>query len=96
MSESFSKPSASISELVFSGGDTFALKEDEKVIIVGPNNSGKSQSLREIFSICENGIKPNNLVVTNLTVSKSGDFKDLRKFLADNADLIGETFRFGD
>ncbi|WP_110636356.1 ATP-dependent nuclease [Salinicola salarius] len=96
MSESFSKPSASISGLVFSGGDTFALKKDEKVIIVGPNNSGKSQSLREILSICENGVKPNNLVVTNLTVSKSGGVEELRKFLADNADLVGEMYRFED
>lgn len=96
MSESFSKPSASISEIVFSGGDTFALKEDEKVIIVGPNNSGKSQSLREILSICENGVKPNSLVVTNLTVSKSGDVEELRKFLADNADLVGEMYRLED
>ncbi|WP_144049362.1 hypothetical protein [Vreelandella massiliensis] len=96
MSGSFSKPSASISEIVFSGGNTFALKEDEKVIIVGPNNSGKSQSLREILSICENGVKPNNLVVTNLTVSKSGNVEELRKFLADNADLVGEMYRFED
>ncbi len=93
---SFRKPSASISKVVFSGGNTFSLKENEKIIIVGPNNSGKSQSLREILSICENGVKPNNLVVTDLTVYKSGDVEDLRQFLADNADLVGEIYRFED
>ncbi|XOV86908.1 MAG: hypothetical protein ACFHX7_18315 [Pseudomonadota bacterium] len=58
MPEGLSKPSAFISEITFSGGDKFVLKENEKVIIVGPNNSGKSQSLREILSICQNGVKP--------------------------------------
>ena len=96
MSECFSKPSASISEIIFSGGDKFVLRENEKVIIVGPNNSGKSQSLREILSICQNGVKPHNLVVTNLTVSKSGSVEELRKFLEGNADLVGDVYRFED
>lgn len=96
MPEGLSKPSAFISEMTFSGGDKFALTENEKVIIVGPNNSGKSQSLREILSICQNGVKPSNLVVTDLAVSKSGDVEELRKFLADNADLVDDIYRFED
>jgi hypothetical protein len=96
MSEYFCKPSASISEIVFSGGDTFVLKENEKIIIVGPNNSGKSQSLREILAICQSGVKPQNLVVTNLTVSKSGGVEELRKYLEANADLVDDIYRFED
>lgn len=96
MPEKLSKPSAFISEMTFSGGDKFILEENEKVIIVGPNNSGKSQSLREILSICQNGVKPTNLVVSNLSVSKSGDVEALRNFLEDNADLVDDIFRFED
>lgn len=41
----------SISEITFSSGVKININEKEKIIIVGSNNSGKSQSLRDIYSV---------------------------------------------
>jgi energy-coupling factor transporter ATP-binding protein EcfA2 len=90
------KPSVSISNLGFSGGNSFALRPNEKIILVGPNNSGKSQSLREIFSICQNGKKERTTVIAELELSKSGTADELRKFLEDEADYVAGAYRYED
>ena len=79
------KPTASISKLSFSGGNSFQLDKNEKIILVGPNNSGKSQSLREIISICQNGNNERTVVVTGLEVTKVGNVDDLKQFLKRKA-----------
>ena len=43
-----------ITELLFNNGEKLALKPDDIVIFVGPNNCGKSQSLRDIYNKCSN------------------------------------------
>lgn len=96
MSDKIKKPTATISEIIFSGGDKYTFLNNEKIIIVGPNNSGKSQSLREILTICQSGVKNLNLVVTELNISKTGSVEELREFLDDNAELVGETYRYQD
>lgn len=88
------KPTAFISELSFSGGNTFQISEKEKVILVGPNNSGKSQSLREIMSICQDGKVDRALVVKGLNVSKNGSVDDLKTFLVEEASYVGVTYRY--
>lgn len=88
------KPTASISKLSFSGGNTFQLDKNEKIIIVGPNNSGKSQSLREIISICQNGNKEHTVVVTGLEVTKVGNANDLKQFLEEEGDLVEVQYRY--
>lgn len=88
------KPTASISELSFSGGNTFQIKSNEKVILVGPNNSGKSQSLREIVSICQEGKTERSLVVNGLKISKEGSLEELKKFLETEADFIGNQYNY--
>ena len=88
------KPKASISELTFSGGNSFTLDENEKIILVGPNNSGKSQSLREIIGICENGKKERTVVVTGLEITKAGTIEELKLFLEENADYVNSRYRY--
>ncbi|WP_186102771.1 ATP-dependent nuclease [Burkholderia gladioli] len=78
-------PSVSITSVTFSGGATVSLGPQEKVILVGPNNSGKSQSLRDILEICRNGLKGRPLVVTGLALSKGGTLDDLKRFLEAHA-----------
>jgi ABC-type polysaccharide/polyol phosphate transport system ATPase subunit len=80
------KPSASITELLFSGDNRFHFKPTEKIILVGPNNSGKSQSLRDIVYICQNGQKSRTQVVVDLKLSKVGSTEDLEQFLKSEAD----------
>lgn len=88
------KPTASISELKFSGGQSFQIDENQKVILVGPNNSGKSQSLREIISICNNGKTDRTLVIKGLEVTKKGSIEDLNRFLEENASFVNSSYRY--
>lgn len=88
------KPSASISELVFSGGDKFLIEKNEKVILVGPNNSGKSESLRELVRICSDGKTDKNLVIKGLKITKEGTAEELKEFLEENADYVSESYRY--
>lgn len=88
------KPSVFISELSFSGGNTFQIDDADKVILVGPNNSGKSQSLREIASICGDGKTEHTLVVNGLKICKNGTKEELQKFLDTEADYVGTQYRY--
>jgi len=90
------KPKASISKLSFSGGSSFTLDENDKIILVGPNNSGKSQSLREIIGICQNGKKDRTVVVTGLEITKTGSTEELKLFLEENADYVNSNYRYDD
>jgi len=87
------KPTATISRLKFSGGDSFELGPNEKVILVGPNNSGKSQSLREILAISQKGKDERTLVLEELEIVKTGDNEVLRQFLESKADLVDGHYR---
>ncbi|MDD4402772.1 MAG: AAA family ATPase [Desulfitobacteriaceae bacterium] len=90
------KPSASISKLVFSGGSRFILEPSEKIILVGPNNSGKSQSLREILAFCQNDKKERPAVIAEIEIAKTGRIEDLRKFLEDEGDFVNGAYRYED
>jgi energy-coupling factor transporter ATP-binding protein EcfA2 len=88
------KPTASISKISFSGENSFQLNSNEKIILVGPNNSGKSQSLREIIAMCQNGKKERTVVVTDLEIAKTGSADDLKQFLEDKADYVNKNYRY--
>jgi len=90
------KPKATLAEITFSGGDKIELSESEKVILVGPNNSGKSQSLREIVQICQSGNVNQCLVVKDLKLNKKGSSIELLKYLKKNADLVNNQFQVSD
>ena len=47
-----------ISKLVFNNGLEISIKENDIVVFVGPNNAGKSQSLKDIYELCDS--KKNN------------------------------------
>lgn len=95
MTHASTMPRVSISKLTFSGGDVFAIKEDEIIILVGPNNSGKSQTLREIVKL--SGSKPSDStkVITNLELDNQGTVTELRAFLDANAQLINDSYHYG-
>lgn len=90
------KPSVSIEKMVFSGGSEFSLGPKEKIIIVGPNNSGKSQSLREILSLAQNENKPIPLVLSQIIISKTGSLDDLRKFFESEGTYVNGMYRHED
>ncbi|WP_131783685.1 ATP-dependent nuclease [Legionella gresilensis] len=92
----FNKPHVSISKVVFSGGNEFTLSPQDKIIIVGPNNSGKSQSLREISEICQNGKLSQAVVISDLEIKKSGSTEDFKKFLQSEAEYINGYYSYKD
>lgn len=47
-----------ISKLVFNNGLEISIKENDIVVFVGPNNAGKSQSLKDIYELCDNKKQP--------------------------------------
>lgn len=88
------KPSASISKIVFSGGQEFSFGPNEKIIIVGPNNSGKSQTLREIVQVASEGERARPIVLKSLEIEKTGTLDDLKNYLEDNAEVVGQHYRY--
>ena len=48
-----SKPSLFVDSITFNNGETIPLNHDDIVVFVGPNNAGKSQSLKDVFSLLQ-------------------------------------------
>lgn len=57
-----------ISKLVFNNGLEISIKENDIVVFVGPNNAGKSQSLKDIYELCEN--KKPTVVIKDVEIIK--------------------------
>lgn len=73
--------SISLQELTFSGGERIELQPDSVIVIVGPNNAGKSATLREITaSVQASGV--GNKVIANIKLRHSGTFQELLALLA--------------
>jgi len=63
----------SVASLTFSGGQTVEFGANDLVVIVGPNNAGKSASLREMATCFHNGVGPGQVVLTGIQVRKTVD-----------------------
>ena len=74
-----------ISEIKFNTGYTMPVKQDDIVIFVGPNNSGKSQSLNDIYSLSSSPRK--TTVISSIVLNK--DFDEI-KFLLKNISSVKE------
>ena len=62
---------AHISELTFNNGEKLEIRANDIVLFVGPNNVGKSQSLKDIFSRC--GSNSQTIVISDLSIIKEGE-----------------------
>mgnify|MGYP003444027752 CR=1 FL=1 len=49
-----------VSKIIFNNGTQINLKEDDIIVFVGPNNAGKSQSLKDIYTLCEKNMPTKN------------------------------------
>ena len=90
------KPSVHISSLTFSDGQTLSFNENDKIVIVGPNNGGKSQTLRDIMAFVRCDTEYRGVVVKKLELKKLGTEEELRLFFEGNAELLNGEFRFHD
>ena len=75
-----SKPHAYLNAITFSDNTTVSTASTDIVVVVGPNNVGKSVALRDIH---DQVISPQNAtqVVKSVEVSQSGSEDDLEKWL---------------
>ena len=58
-----------ISELEFNTGEKVQINRNDIVVFVGPNNAGKSQSLKDIYTLT--GKKLPSVVISNVKITKS-------------------------
>lgn len=76
-----------LTSVTFSNGDQISFDQDSTILIVGPNNSGKSCFLREIFNVIENGDSQTQgvrKVTKNIQFSSEGNEKDFMEYLEQN------------
>lgn len=93
----FFQPSVSIKRLVFSGGDNFIFQPNDKILIVGANNSGKSRTLREIDELCRSGDQAApRVVLKKVELRKFGEQSDLNNYLNTHAIDIDSSYRIRD
>lgn len=72
----------SIKSLTFSGGVTLHLNPDDIVVFVGPNNSGKSASLKEIEDSLRSTPLPRK-VLKSAEIEKIGDASSAEKLIQE-------------
>jgi len=63
------KPGGYISKIQFNNGKTVDIKQNDIVVFVGPNNAGKSQSLKDIYVLSHE--KKPSVVVSDISITKS-------------------------
>lgn len=57
-----------ISQLRFNNGQELEIKSDDIVVFVGPNNAGKSQSLKDLYALAETKVP--SVVISDITIHK--------------------------
>lgn len=69
-----------LSSISFNDGTQVELKRDDVVVFVGPNNAGKSETLRELRTSIQNPAIPRK-IITNSKLEIDGSVADLNVFL---------------
>ena len=78
----YNKTGGYISELTFNNGQTVNVAPNDIVVFVGPNNAGKSQSLKDINELCSDP-KKQVKVISKINIKKSS--KDIKALLNEIA-----------
>lgn len=68
MADVIEKTGGYISTIVFNNGKSITIKQDDIVLFVGPNNAGKSQSLKDLYALSQSEAK--RVVITAAEFSK--------------------------
>lgn len=77
------KPELSIGSITFKDNTTLTLEKDSIVVLVGPNNCGKSEVLNEIKQLLINP-QYDSKIVKELTINKTGDSVNLIEWMKNN------------
>lgn len=79
------KPIVKVSGVTFSDGGHFTFGPNDKIVLVGPNNSGKSLSLREIYRIISEGGAIRTLAVKDVSLTKNTNLAEFKLYLEKEA-----------
>lgn len=81
-----------IKKIIFNTGQSIDINHNDIVIFVGPNNSGKSQSLKDLYELSDKKLNP--VVIADIEVEKNTDdlFSLLEKI--DKGDDCGNYFHY--
>ena len=79
-------PSLTFSSITFSDGTVINLDSTDVVVLVGPNNAGKSLALRELHNSVGNP-NSNRSVVTAVARRRSGSLQEVIAYLASNSEV---------
>ena len=71
-----------ITQLKFNNGKTLPINPNDIVIFVGPNNSGKSQSLRDIYKKVSDDLE--SIVIKDVNVQR-GNLEELKQSLRETS-----------
>jgi ABC-type cobalamin/Fe3+-siderophores transport system ATPase subunit len=77
------RPSISFQSITFSDGQSIDLEEDEIIVLVCPNNAGKSAALRELQEFI--GRSGPRVVISDATLRRTGNAELLRQYLEQSA-----------
>jgi len=69
-------PSVSIKSILFSDGSKIELSKNDIVVLVGPNNCGKSVALMNVYNKASNSVNP-GLVIKEIELAKEGSDEEL-------------------
>ena len=58
-----------VSQIIFNNGKSLTTSSSDIVVFVGPNNAGKSQTLKDIYQLC-GGLSNDSIVVSELNITK--------------------------
>lgn len=95
-----SEPKVWIESIEFSGGEIISLLQDDIVLIVGANNSGKSKTLQELQQLIHKDDSQiantlnTNLVVKGASLGKLGDAATFKKYLETNTILKNSNYSY--
>lgn len=83
--EALEKAGGYVSKLVFNNGESVDIKQNDIVLFVGPNNAGKSQSLKDLYELSKR--KSPTTVVSEISISKySGKITPLLETISTGQD----------
>jgi ATPase subunit of ABC transporter with duplicated ATPase domains len=78
-SDETGSPSVTFDQLTFSDGSVITLSPNDIVVIVGPNNAGKSAALRELEKLV--GPSTPQTVITSAALKTTGSTQDVLAFI---------------
>lgn len=82
-SETNSKVGGYISEIIFNEENKVTVNKNDIVVFVGPNNVGKSQSLKDIFTLCRRKVETK--VIKDIVITKN--MVNLREYIGKMANV---------